>query len=74
MDKCIAPRVISPLRKGQKVNVVNSAPAEEFEREMFVTITWEDRTLAVPLAQSEAVQAHKAIGDWHYWVNQDYEL
>ena len=74
--KCIAPRAISPLRKGQEVNVVGLAPAEECEREMFVTIAWEDRTLAVPLAQLEADRPDKAtrqaVADWHYWVNQGY--
>ena len=45
---CIASRPISPLRKGQEVEVLGLAPAEECEREMFVMITWEDRNLAEP--------------------------
>jgi Calcium binding len=76
--KCLAPRAISPLRKGQTVAVVGLAPEEECEHEMFAMITWEDRTLAVPLAQLETVQADKAtaqaVADWHYWVNQGYEF
>jgi len=76
--KCNAPRSISPLRKGQEVSVVGMGPAEECEREMFVLISWEDRTLAVPLAQLEATQADKAtrqaVADWHYWVQQGYEF
>jgi hypothetical protein len=76
--KCSAPRPISPLRKGQEVSVVAMGPAEECEREMFVLISWEDRTLAVPLAQLEATQADKAtcqaVADWHYWVQQGYEF
>jgi hypothetical protein len=76
--KCIAPRAISPLRKGQEVAVVGLAPAEECAHEMFVMITWEDRTLAVPLAQLEAIQPDKAteqaVADWHYWVKQGYEF
>src|SRR5439155_689578 len=51
--KCIAQRAISPLRKGQEVEVVGLAPAKECDREMFITLTWERRTLAVPLAQVE---------------------
>lgn len=76
--KCIAPRAISPLRKGQEVEVVGLAPAEECEREMFITVTWDDRTLAVPLAQLQTTQANKAtrqaVEDWHYWVDQGYEF
>jgi hypothetical protein len=76
--KCIAQRAISPLRKGQEVEVVGLAPAEECEREMFITVTWEHRTLAVPLAQLEAIQAHRAtrqaVEDWHYWVDQGYQF
>jgi Calcium binding len=72
------PRAISPLRKGQEVQVVGLAPADECEREMFVTITWEDPTLALPLAQLEADPPDKvtgqAVADWHYWVNQGYQF
>jgi hypothetical protein len=72
--KCIAPRALSPLRKGQEVEVVDLAPAEECEHEMFVMITWEDRKLAVPLAQLQAIRADRptrqAVVDWHYWVQQ----
>jgi hypothetical protein len=44
----------------------------------FVYIRWETRTLAVPLAQLEGIdleeEAARAIEDWHYWVDQGYEL
>lgn len=53
-------RAISPLSKGQEVQVVGLAPAEECEREMFVTVKWDQRTLAVPLAQVEVIQRDKA--------------
>jgi hypothetical protein len=76
--KCIAPRAISPLSKGQEVEVVGLAPAEECEREMFITVKWEHRPLAVPLAQLKTTQADKAtrqaVEDWHYWVDQGYEF
>jgi len=76
--KCIAQRAISPLRKGQEVEVVGLAPAEECDREMFITLRWERRSLAVPLAQLEPIQADKmtrqAVEDWHYWVKQGYEF
>jgi len=45
---------------------------------MFVTASWEDRKLAVPLAQLEPIRADKttreAIKDWHYWVDRGYEF
>jgi len=76
--KCIAPRALSPSRKGQEIAVVDLAPAQECEHEMFVMMTWEDRKLAVPLAQLEAIRADKAtrqaVEDWHYWVQQGYEF
>lgn len=76
--KCTAQRAISPLRRGQEVAVVGLAPAEECEHEMFVMIGWEDRTLAVPLAQLEAIQPDnttaQAVADWHYWVKQGYQF
>jgi len=41
-------------------------------------VPWEKRTLAVPLAQLEPIQADQAtkqaVGDWHYWVEQGYEF
>ncbi len=76
--KCIAQRAISPLEKGQEVQVVGLAHALECEREMFVTVPWERRTLAVPLAQLEVIRADKAtrqaVEDWHYWVDQGYKF
>jgi len=75
--KCIIQRSISPLRVGDKVDVVAMAPDEECEHEMFVLIRWERRGLAVPLAQLEGVtaddQTRQVIQDWHYWVAQGYE-
>jgi hypothetical protein len=52
--KCIAERSISPLRVGDKVDVVAMAPEEECQHEMFVLIPWERRTLAVPLPNWKA--------------------
>ena len=77
--KCIVARAISPLRVGEKVLVVGMAPEGECEHEMFVTIPWEDRTLAVPLAQLKPVvktdkDTKEAVADWHYWRDQTYEF
>jgi hypothetical protein len=75
---CISKRRVSPLKEGETVEVVDMAPTDECEREMFVEINWEDDRLAVPLIQLEAPEAdaetQQAIADWHYWVNQGYEF
>jgi hypothetical protein len=76
--KCLAPRATSPLRKGQELEVTDLASAEDCEHEMFVTVTWENRKLAVPLAQLEPIRTDKAtreaIKDWHYWVERGCEF
>ena len=76
--KCIAPGAISPLRKGQEVEVVELAPGDECEHERFVGVAWEGRTLAVPLSQLAILKADKAttqaVEDWHYWVARGYEF
>ncbi|HZQ38800.1 MAG TPA: calcium-binding protein [Dehalococcoidia bacterium] len=76
--RCVAERAISPLRIGEIVQVVGMPGEEECEREMFVQIRWRGRTLAVPLAQLQGIDADEptaeAIADWHYWVEQGYEF
>ncbi len=76
--KCIAERVISPLREGDKVEVTGMAPESDCQQEMFVTLQWEGRTLGVPLSQLKGIAVEpdtkQAIDDWHYWVQQGYEF
>ncbi len=76
--KCINERPISPLPKGDRVEVVKMTPEDECDHEMFVSIRWDRRTIAVPLSQLRAVAVDKgtqeAIEDWQYWLNQGYEL
>jgi hypothetical protein len=76
---CVAERRTSPLRVREKVEVVGMAPEEECEHEMFVEIPWEDRRLAVPLAQLKPAakadeDTKEAVADWHYWIDQGYTL
>ncbi len=75
---CIAERRTSPLKVGEAVQVTGMAPEEECEHEMFVEVTWMNRSLAVPLAQLEPVDAdettQEAAGDWQYWVARGYEF
>ena len=76
--ECRAKRIISPLEPGERVRVVGMAPEEECEREMFVMVEWQGRTLAVPLSQLSPTDAAEdiaeAVGDWHYWVECGYEF
>lgn len=72
--KCLAATVISPLRKGETVEVLRMAAEDACEHDMLVQIRWQGRKMAVPLSQLEAIGAdestQEAIGDWHYWVAQ----
>jgi hypothetical protein len=49
--KCLATKVVSPLRKGETVEVVRMAPDEVCEHDMLVLVRWQGRTMAAPLAQ-----------------------
>ncbi len=53
--KCLATKVVSPLRKGESVEVVHWRPDEICEHDMLVLVRWQGRKLAVPLAQLTAV-------------------
>ena len=74
--KCLAPRVVSPLTKGEIVEVRRMAPEDACSADMLVIIRWHSRTMAVPLSQLIAMDADDAtagaISDWHYWVAQGY--
>jgi hypothetical protein len=76
--QCISERRSSPLKQGEKVEVIGMAPEDDCMHEMFVEIRWKKRELAVPLAQLEALEdderTQEGIGDWHYWVARGYEL
>ena len=73
---CIAPKAISPLLKGETVEVRSMAPEDACSSDMFVMIHWQGRNLGVPLSQLKVIEAdestNEAIGDWHYWVGQGY--
>jgi hypothetical protein len=74
--KCIAAKVVSPLRKGETVEVRRMAPEDACSADMLVLIHWQGRKMAVPLSQLAAIDPDEstaeAIGDWHYWVAQGY--
>jgi hypothetical protein len=72
--RCITTKAVSPLRKGETVEVIRMAAEDACEHDMLVQIRWQGRRMAVPLSQLEAIGAdelsQEAIGDWHYWVAQ----
>ena len=76
--RCTDARKISPLKKGEEVEVIGMAPADDCIRTMWVLIRFADRTLGVPLDQLEAVTGgettHEAVADWCYWVSMGYEF
>lgn len=76
---CVNEREISPLKKGDEVEVIGQPKEDECRCEMFVKIRWERRGLAVPLSQlkpdnSTDPETIEAVEDWHYWVAQGYQL
>ena len=74
--RCTLAKAVSPLRKGETVEVGRLAPEDSCSRDMFVLIRWKGRKVAIPLSQLTPLDADKstaeAIGDWHYWVAQGY--
>ena len=76
--KCIAVREISPLKKGEEVEVVAMAKEEDCMAEMFVLIRFADRKLGVPLVQLDPIKPDKmtreAVEDWRYWMAMGYEF
>lgn len=67
--KCLASNAVSPLRKGETVEVLRMAVEDACEHDMLVQIRWQGRKMAVPLSQLTAVDPEpltdEAIADWH---------
>lgn len=76
--RCVAERPTSPLGVGDVVDILGMPAEEVCAHEMFVNIAWQERLLAVPLAQLTGVavdqETEQAIEDWHTWVDRGYEL
>ena len=74
--RCTVTKAVSPLRKGETVEVQRLAPEDACSTDMLVRIRWHGRTIAVPLSQLAGVNVdestREAVGDWHYWVAQGY--
>ena len=77
--ECIQEMKISPLRKGEKVTVLELLDDEEnLGSDFFVRIEWSGRKMGIPLAQLKSLKAGKetqqAIEDWQYWKARGYEF
>jgi hypothetical protein len=68
--QCVATNAVSPLRKGETVEVLRMAIEDACAHDMLVHIRWQGRKMAVSLSQLTAVDPDEltgeAIGDWHY--------
>ncbi len=74
--KCVVSNLVSPLRKGETVEVRRLAKDDACSTDILVLIQWQGRNMAAPLSQLAPVDADEptaeAIGDWHYWVARGY--
>jgi hypothetical protein len=75
---CISVNKRTPLELGERVTVLQMAGEDCCEHDMYVDISWNDKIMAIPLAQIKPLDADEesveAIGDWHYWVKQGYSF
>jgi hypothetical protein len=53
--KCVIFKVISPLRRGESVDVLGLAPEDTCSSDMLVLIQWQGRNMAIPLSQLTAI-------------------
>jgi len=70
--ECIEKRGVSPLRKGEQVEVLGMSKEDDCTNEIFIQIKWQGREMGIPLAQIKPVKvdpdSKEAIEDWHYWI------
>jgi Calcium binding len=77
--ECIRDMKISPLRKGEKVTVLELLADDEYlGNDFFVRIEWMGRKMGVPLAQLKPLKVEKetrqAVEDWQYWKARGYQF
>lgn len=72
---CVKKLAISPLKKGEVVEVLGIAPEDEYITDIFVIIEWQGHKLGVPLVQLKPVKSSpktkQAIEDWRYYMRLD---
>lgn len=76
--RCISERSVSPLKKGEQVEVLAMPKEDDCMREPLVLIRFGSRKLGVPLGQLAAVgvgaETREAMEDWRYWMAMGYEF
>lgn len=74
--QCVASVPISPLRKGDAIEIRKMAPEDSCASDMLIMTRWKNGNIAVPLSRLKAIDVDKsttqAIEDWHCWVAQGY--
>lgn len=76
--RCVDVRSVSPLKKGEEVEVLGMAKEDDCMSEMFVLVRFAGHRLGVPLAQIEPICAdaatREAVADWRYWQQMGREF
>jgi len=74
--ECADELTASPLCVGDEVEVLEMAPEEECEQEMFVVVRLQQEEFTVPLMQLILIEGddetQESMEDWYYWVRQGY--
>ena len=69
---------LSPLRKNEYVYVLKLSDEEYCGSSIYAQIQWENRKFSVPLEQLLPIDSDedtiKAVEDWHYWVDRNYQF
>ena len=75
--KCRSIRSTSPLKKGQKLEVLSMAQEDDCMSEIMVTVKAGRSRIAVPLEQvgCESIDQDtcQGVADWHYWRARGYD-
>lgn len=75
---CIVVNKRNPLKLGEKIEVSGMAGEDYCKHDMLVDVSWNGKSLAIPLSQIKPLDADEAsveaIEDWHYWVKQGYQF
>ena len=78
VGECTVADKRSPLTKGEQAMVIKMSGEDYCEHDMYVDISWSDKTLAIPLSNIKPLNCDndtdEAVGDWHYWKMQGYEF
>ena len=77
-ERCVDVRSVSPLKKGEEVEVLAMAKENDCMREMSVLVRFARRRIGVPLSQLIVLKAssetRQAVDDWRYWVAMGYRF